>query len=191
MSYGLAPATTKALVEAEADIARHGVVIIRTLETELAPSIMAAARDSLEGSPKKLAEMKDDELDELIRAIRKSAARSTRELSRLYTRLIAKLGNLDILDLEKDLEGIDQLFKWQRINNATEPVSAILEERGFSPIELAGPEDVADNLKVELEDKWRSAFSRFEEAVHRAAEELKEQEPSKPPRRKKTGEKRK
>jgi hypothetical protein len=176
MAYGTDPTTSKALVETESDVARHGVVIIRTIETELVPSIMAASRDSLESSPRKLAKLGEDELDDLVQSLRKAATRSTKELTKLYTRVLSKLGNEDLLELERDLEGVDQLFRWPRIAKAAEPVSEMLVERGFSPLELSGPEDVAENLKLELEEKWRPAFSRFSEAVKLAADDLRKQE---------------
>jgi hypothetical protein len=176
MAYGTDPTTSKALVETESDVARHGVVIIRTIETELVPSIMAASRDSLESSPRKLAKLGEDELDDLVQSLRKAATRSTKELTKLYTRVLSKLGNEDLLELERDLEGVDQLFRWPRIAKAAEPVSEMLVERGFSPLELSGPEDVAENLKLELEEKWRPAFSRFSQAVKLAADDLRKQE---------------
>jgi len=188
MAYGTHPATSKVLVETESDVARHGVVIIRTIETELVPSVMAAARDSLESSPRKLAKLGEEELDDLVQSLRKAATKSAKDLTKLYTRVLSKLGSEDILELEKDLEGVDQLFRWQRIAKATEPVSEILVDRGFSPLELSGPEDVAENLKLELEEKWRPAFSRFSEAVKLAAESRREQElePSTADRKKKS-----
>jgi len=189
MAYGTDPATTKTLIATEGDVASHGVVIIRTIETELVPSIMAAARDSLESSPRKLSKLDEPDLDDLVQSLRKAATKSAKELSKLYTRILSKIGNEDIMELEKDLEGVDQLFRWQRIAKVAEPASAILVEHGFPPIELAGPEDVADGFRVELEEKWQPAFARFRDAVRKSAEAARTQDsvPSEPERRKKKG----
>ncbi len=183
------PATSKTLVETESDVARHGIVIIRTIETELVPAMMAASRDSLESSPRKLARLDEDELDDLVQTLRKAAMKSAKELTKLYTRVLAKLGNEDLLELEKDLEGVDQLFRWDRIAMAAEPVNVILTERGFSRLELSGPEEVADSLRLELEEKWQPAFSRFSDAVRAAADDLRnlEAESPTPDRKRKKG----
>jgi len=169
MAYGMDPVTAKGLVEAEGDVARHGVVIIRTLETDLAPSIMAAARDSMESSPRRLARLTEEDLDELVQTIRKASLKSARELTKLYTRVLSRLGKKDVIELERDLEGVDQLFKWPRIAEAVGPVSTILVEHGFSPAELSGPDEVSEGLSLELEGKWRPAFARFSTAVRAAA----------------------
>ncbi len=176
MPYGNDAALTKTLVEAEGDVARHGIVIIRTIETDLVPSIMAAARDAIESSPRTLAKLSEDDLDGLMQSLRKAATKSAKELSKLYTRVLKRLGNEDIIELERDLEGIDQLFKWQRIQQAIEPANAVLEEHGFPPLVLNGPDDVADNLALELDEKWEAAFSRFAEAASRMAEEARSKE---------------
>ena len=176
MAYDADPATVKALVEAEGDVARHGVVIIRTIETELVPSVMAAVRDSLESSPRRLSQLKEDDLDDLVHTLRKAASKSSKELSKLYTRVLSKLGNEDLVELEKDLEGVDQLFRWQRIEKAIEPVNEILSERGFSPLALSGPEDIADSLKPQLEEKFQPSFVRFSEVVRRAVKEIRNEE---------------
>jgi len=181
MDYSTDLSSSKVLVETEGDIARHGIVIIRTIETDLVPSIMAAARDSLESSPRKLGKLGEEDLDDLVQSLRKAASKSVKELTRLYTRVLSKVGNEDLLELEADLEGVDQLFRWQRIAKAIEPVDAILVEHGFSPLELSGPEDVAENLRFELEEKWEPAFSRFSEAVRIAAENIRKQESGAPP----------
>ena len=180
MPDGIDPALTKALVEAEGDVARHGVVIIRTIETELVPSIMAAARISIESSPRRLSKLSDEELDALVQSLRKSATRSAKDLRKLYTRVLSKLGNEDIIELEKDLEGIGELFGWKRISESANPVNELLEEQGFPRIDLSGPEDIADNLAVELNEKWRGAFTRFSDAVTRLAQEIRSEE-SRPP----------
>jgi hypothetical protein len=191
MPDGIDPALTKTLVEAEGDVARHGVVIIRTIETELVPAIMAEARNSIESSPRKLSKLSEEELDDLMDSLRRTATKAAKDLRKLYTRILAKLGNEDMIELEQDLEGIGQLFKWSRIAEVAGPVNATLEEHGFPQIELSGPADVADNLAVELEEKWQGAFSRFSDAVTRLAQETRKAESSEPVPVKKRKDKRK
>ncbi len=176
MPDGIDPALAKGLIESEGDVARHGVVIIRTIETELAPAIMAAARNSIESTPRRLSKLSEDDLDDLMQSLRKAATKSAKDLRKLYTRVLSKLGNEDILELEKDLEGIGELIGWKRISEAAEPVNIILEQHGFQRTSLAGPEDVADNLAVELNEKWKASFSRFRGAVTSLAEEIRKEE---------------
>ena len=153
----------KELTEAKGDLARHGVVIVRTVETELEPAIMAAVKDSLEASPRKLEDMKESDLDELLRELRKAAMGSAKELAGLYVRLLGKLGTEYIGDLVKELEGIGQLFRWERISQAA---------KGFGPVDLRGPSDVSESFKLELEGKWAPAFERFKALADRTAEQL-------------------
>lgn len=162
----------KELEEAKGDLARHGVVIVRTVESGLEPAIMAAVKDSLEASPRKLEAMKERDLDELLRETRKAAMASAKELAGLYVRLLAKLGTEYIGDLVKELEGIGQLFKWERIAQAKKPVDDILVRDGFAPVDLRGPSDVSESFKLELEDKWAPAFQRFKTLAGRTAQEL-------------------
>jgi len=176
MSTTLDPGLLRDLTEAKAALARHGIVIIRTIETELEPAIMAEARDSVASSPRKLAKLKEDELDRFMEDLRKASMKSARELASLYTRLLAKLGTEYLGELVKELEGIDQLFKWSRIEKAAEPVNEILVENGFRKIELGNPEDLSDAFKVELEEKWNSAFVRFRLIAEQAVEEMKRQD---------------
>lgn len=178
MSTTLDPGLLRDLTEAKAALARHGIVIIRTIETELEPAIMAEARDSVASSPRKLAKLKEDELDRFMEDLRKASMKSARELTSLYTRLLAKLGTEYLGELVKELEGIDQLFKWSRIEKAVEPVNEILVENGFRKIELGNPEDLSDAFKVELEEKWNSAFVRFRLIAEQAVEEMKRQDAS-------------
>jgi len=178
MSTTLDPGLLRDLTEAKAALARHGIVIIRTIETELEPAIMAEARDSVASSPRKLAKLKEDELDRFMEDLRKASMKSARELASLYTRLLAKLGTEYLGELVKELEGIDQLFKWSRIEKAVEPVNEILVENGFRKIELGNPEDLSDAFKVELEEKWNSAFVRFRLIAEQAVEEMKQQDAS-------------
>ena len=178
MSTTLDPGLLRDLTEAKAALARHGIVIIRTIETELEPAIMAEARDSVASSPRKLAKLKEDELDRFMEDLRKVSMKSANELASLYTRLLAKLGTEHLGELVRELEGIDQLFKWSRIEKAVEPVNEILVENGFREIELGNPEDLSDAFKVELEEKWNSAFVRFRLIAEQAVEEMKRQDAS-------------
>lgn len=178
MSTTLDPGLLRDLTEAKAALARHGIVIIRTIETELEPAIMAEAKDSVASSPRKLAKLKEDELDRFMEDLRKASMKSAKELASLYTRLLAKLGMEYLGDLVKELEGIDQLFKWSRIEKAVEPVNEILVENGFGKVQLGNPEDLSDAFKVELEEKWNSAFVRFRLIAEQAVEEMKRQDAS-------------
>jgi hypothetical protein len=172
MSTTLDPGLIRDLTEAKAALARHGIVIIRTIETELEPAIMAEAEDSVASSPGKLSKLKEDELDRFMEDLRKASMKSAKELAVLYTRLLAKLGTEHLGELVKELEGIDQLFKWSRIEKAVEPVNDILVEKGFGKIQLGNPEDLNDAFKVELEEKWNLAFVRFRLIAEQVAEEM-------------------
>ena len=176
MPYTLSPGLLRDITEAKAALARHGIVIIRTIETELEPAMMAEAKDSLAASPRKLAQLKDEDLDRFMEGLRKTSMKAVKELSDLYTRLLSKLGTEHIVELSKELEGIDQLFKWGRIEKSVESVNEILTEKGFRPIDIAGPEDLSDAFKVELEEKWNSAFARFKLLAEQAAEEIGRQD---------------
>jgi len=172
MASNLDPGLLKELTEAKGDLARHGVVIVRTVEKELEPAIMAAVKESLEASPKKLEGMKEGDLDELLGELRKAAMVSAKELAGMYVRLLGKLGTEYIGDLVKELEGIDQLFRWERISQAAKPVDDILDKKGFGPVDLRGPSDVSESFKLELEGKWAPAFERFKALADRTAEQL-------------------
>jgi hypothetical protein len=176
MPYTLSPGLLRDITEAKAALARHGIVIIRTIETELEPAMMAEAKDSLAASPRKLAQLKDEDLDRFMEGLRKTSMKAVKELSDLYTRLLSKLGTEHIVELSKELEGIDQLFKWGRIEKSVESVNEMLSEKGFRPIDIAGPEDLSDAFKVELEEKWNSAFARFKLLAEQAAEEIGRQD---------------
>ena len=176
MSYSLEPALLRDLTEAKAALARHGIVIIRTVETELEPAMMAEVKDSLAASPRKLALMKEADLDEFMERLRRAAMKSAEELKDLYTRLLAKLGTEHLVELVKELEGIDQLFRWERVQRTVEPVNKLLEAKGFRPIVLAEPEDVSDGFKLELEERWNASFSRFKMFADQAAEEISRQD---------------
>jgi len=174
MSSELPPALERDLVTARAALARHGVVIIRTVETELEPAVMAAVRRSIASAGKRLSKLEDDELDELMDRARKAVADSAEELQRLYTRLLAKLGAGDVCALLPELEGMDQLFTWERVLRASEAVNPVLTGKGFAPVDLSGPEDLSDAFKVELEERWPVAFARYRALVEAAAKELTE-----------------
>jgi acyl CoA:acetate/3-ketoacid CoA transferase alpha subunit len=57
----------KDVAEAKAALARHGIVIIRQLETDLEPAMIAEAKNSIVSSPEVLSGMSDEELDKLMR----------------------------------------------------------------------------------------------------------------------------
>ena len=175
MDGALDAALRKEVGEAKAALARHGIVIMRGVESELEPAIMVAARDSLASSPGKLKAMGDDELDEFMVKLRKAATTSAKELSELHTHLLAKLGTEYIRDLVKELDGIDQIFRWERIAKAAGPVDALLEGKGFRPLSMSGPRDVSEAFAVELEEKWPAAFRRFKGLAEEASRSLGEE----------------
>lgn len=187
MDSNLDPGLLKELTEAKGDLAKHGIVIVRTVETELEPAIMVAAKDSLEASPGKLESIKEADLDALLEELRKVAMDSTKDLAGLYVRLLGKLGTEYVGDLVKELEGIGQLFKWQRIAQAARPVDAVLVREGFQPVELMGPEDISEGFKLELEVRWPPAFQRFKVLADRAALQLGEKAPHQTRERKAPG----
>ncbi len=175
MAGVLDPVLHKELGEAKAALARHGIVIMRGVETELEPAIMVAVRDSLASSPGKLKGMSDDQLDKFMDKVRGAAAKSAKELSLLHTHLLAKLGTEYIADLVDELDGIDQLFRWERIAKASGPVDELLKDKGFRPVSIPGPREVSDAFAVELEEKWPSAFKRFRSLAEDAAKVLREE----------------
>lgn len=176
MSYVVDPGLHRDLTEAKAALTRHGIVIIRALETELEPAIMAEVRDSLESSPRKLAQIDEDDLDRFMEQLRKAVEKPSEELRALYTRLLAKLGTDDFQQLAKELEGIDQLFKWERVSRVAEPVNKLLGSKGFKPVALTGPRDVSEDFELEFAERWTSAFDRFKELVDKADAETRRQE---------------
>jgi len=168
----LDPVIVKELRESKAALARHGIVILRTVERELEPAIMVAVRDSVASSPRRLEEMEDRELDSFMAKARKAAMKSCKELSELHTHLLGKLGIEYIVDLVKELDGIGQLFKWERISKTADPVNKLLQREGFQTITLTGPTAVSEAFAVELEEKWPAAFNRFKELAERVAEDI-------------------
>ncbi len=189
MSYSFEPGFTRDLTQARAALAVHGIVIVRGIETDLEPAIMAAVKDSLSSSPRKLAALSEDELDKMLTGIRKTAMKSARELRDLYVRMLTRLGTESFTELVDELEGIGQLFRWERVAKAAEPVNDALEKRGFRNIELSGPGDLSEAFQIELEDRWRPAFSRFEDLAEKAAEQIRWQEEREKSVRRKTSRK--
>ena len=192
MNTSLDQVQYNALVEAKAALARHGIVIIRSIESDLEPAIMSAARDSISSSPAILNEMDEDELDRFMEGLRKAAMKSAKEIRELYIRLIAQLGTEYLGDLVKELDGIGKLFTWGRIAESVQPVNRKLAKKGFRQVKLAQAEEVSVSLALELEGKWPEAFDRFKRLATDAAKVLeceatRKQEPPKartPPRKK-------
>ncbi|HJX04802.1 MAG TPA: hypothetical protein VJ489_03190 [Thermoplasmata archaeon] len=168
----LDPGLLRDLTEAKADLARHGIVIVRTIETELEPAIMSQVKALLASSPKRMSQLEEDELDAFLEKLRKTSEKSVRQLRDLYVRLLAKLGTEFLGDLAKELDGIEQLIKWERIAKTVEPVNGKLSEEGFGPIELVGADSISDSFQVELEQKWPASFERFKVLVKDAAAQL-------------------
>ncbi len=189
MSYSFEPGFTRDLTQARAALAVHGIVIVRGIETELEPAIMSEVKDSLSSSPRKLAALDEDELDKILTGIRRTAIKSARELKELYVRLLKRLGSESFVDLVDELEGIGQLFRWERVAKSVEPVNEALEKRGFKQIALSGPDELSEAFQVELEDRWRPAFERFSQLAEQAAEQMRWQDERERSIRKKTGRK--
>lgn len=175
MVNGLDPVLVKDFTEAKADLARHGIVIIRAVETDLEPAILAEVKNSMASYSARLRSLEEGELDELLQGLRKAAMKSSADLRELYVRLLAKLGTEYVPDLVSDLEGVGELFKWDRVAKAVDPVNARLEGKGFGGIALSGPEALSDDFAIELEQKWPAAFSRFKQLAEKTARALVEQ----------------
>ena len=187
MTMSLDPALYQELVESKAALARHGVVIIRSVEYDLEPAIMAAAKNSISSSPAVLNEMADYELDEFMEGLRKAAMKSAADLRELYIRLIAQLGTEYIGDLVKELNGIEKLFTWDRISKSVEPVNRKLKKKGFEPVTLPQAGDVSEALALQLEGKWPEAFQEFRRLATAAAKRLEDDggaRKTRPPKRK-------
>jgi len=174
MGQALDSGLMRDLGEAKGALARHGIVIIRAIETELEPAIIAGAKSSMASSPGRLGKMDDEELDEFSEALRKTALESADELKELYVRLLAKLGTESVPVLAKELEGIGQLFRWDRIRESVGLINAKLAEKGFGPVILEGPGDLSEGFELELEQRWPPAFERFSALVDKAIEKLTE-----------------
>ena len=178
MSVALESALEKDLREAKSALARHGVVILRTIEAELEPAMMTGVRSRLESSPRKLSQLSEDDLDELIEKARKAASSESKALKKLYTRLLTRIGTKQPREIVAELEGIGQLFIWERIAQSVKPVNEVLEEAGFEPIELAGAEVLSDAFKLELEERWPAAFQQLKTLTELAVEHMKKLEES-------------
>ncbi len=190
MERSIDPRQYKELVESKAALARHGIVIIRSIETDLEPAIMSAARDSMASSPNVLSEMDDEQLDEFMEGLRKTAMKSTKDLRGLYTRLLAQLGTEYLGDLVKELDGIGGLFTWERVVKSAEPVNKRLSKAGFQPLRLTRAEAVSESFAVELNERWPAAFDRFKRLASEATKHLESEKrvaaPKTKPRKKGT-----
>jgi hypothetical protein len=176
MSLSLDPGLLRDLIEAKAAVARHGIVLIRSLENDLAPAIVSEAKDSLAESPRKLSQMNESELDKYMLRIRRRAAKEAEQLVDLYKRLLSRLGTENIIELQKDIEGIGQLFSWERMSRSVKEVNPILSERGFGPIELGDPGALSQEFSIELLEKWPVAFDRFSKLAKEASERLQRED---------------
>lgn len=163
------PILYKDLADAKAALTRHGIVIVRSVEADLEPTLIVAARDAIASSPAVLNEMDEEELDRLMESLRKAAMKSSNDLARLYTRLLAQIGTENIVDLVKELDGIRKLFTWDRIAKSADPLNRRLKRAGFDDLEIEGPSRVSESFRVELDEKWPAAFSRFRELAKTAA----------------------
>jgi len=172
----LDPGLLRDLTEAKADLARHGIVIVRTIETDLEPAIIAQVKNLMASSPKRMAQMDEDELDSFLDKLRKTTERSAKQLKDLYIRLLSKLGTEFLGDLAKELDGIEQLIKWERIAKAVDPVNEKLAEKGFGPIELLGAESISESFQMELDQKWPASFERFKVLVQEAVSQMERNE---------------
>jgi hypothetical protein len=181
MQRTIDPRQYKDLAESKAALARHGIVIIRSIEMDLEPAIISAARDSMASSPNALGEMNDEQLDEFMEGLRKAAMKSAKDLRRLYIRLLAQLGTEYIGDLVKELDGIGKLFTWKRVLKSTETVNKHLSKAGFRPIRLSRAQAVSESFAVELNERWPVAFYRFKGLACEAAKELEGERPATTP----------
>lgn len=179
----LDPIRTKDLAEAKAALARHGIVIIRYVETDLEPAVMTEVKNSISSSPGVLRRMDEEEFDKLMESLRKAAMKSSKDLVRLHTRLLAQLGTEHVEDLVKELDGINTLFTWKRVSKAIDPVNRKLVKAGFDAIHLSGAEAVSDAFALELNERWPVAFGRFRDLAREAAKKS-EVPPTKTPPRK-------
>jgi hypothetical protein len=178
------PIRTKDLAEAKAALARHGIVIIRYLETDLEPAVMTEVKNSISSSPGVLRRMDEEEFDKLMESLRKAAMKSSKDLVKLHTRLLAQLGTEHVEDLVKELDGINTLFTWKRVSKAIDPVNRRLVKAGFDTIHLSGAEAVSDAFALELNERWPVAFDRFR-GLAREATKKSEVPPTKTPPAKK------
>lgn len=192
METALDPIIYKDLAEAKAALARHGIVIIRSIETDLEPAIMVEARNRIASSPRVLRELDEEQLDALMGDLRKKAMRSATDLRKLYTRVLAQLGTEYIGDLVKELDGISAVFTWDRVEKSVETVNARLSKAGFDPIRLQDPETISESFALELGERWPKSFETFRRLATEAAKQLETPTggaEKKAPARKKSGKK--
>jgi len=178
MQRTIDPRQYKDLTESKAALARHGIVIIRSIEMDLEPAIMSAARDSMASSPNALGEMGEEQLDEFMEGLRRAAMKAAKDLRGLYIRLLAQLGTEYIGDLVKELDGIGRLFTWERVLKSTEPVNKRLSKAGFRPIRLSHAQAVSESFAVELNERWPVALDRFKRLATQAAKTLEDGRPA-------------
>lgn len=177
MEDSLDPILVKDLRDAKAALARHGIVILRTIQSELEPAILVKVRDSMASSPGRLKRMNDEALDRFMDEARSAVTQTALELADLHTHLLTKLGSEYVVDLVKELDGINQLFSWDRIAKVTDGVNVLLVSKGFDRIELDGPQEVSDAFAVELTEKWPISFDRFKSLADEAASKIKDMSP--------------
>src|SRR4030043_2094026 len=106
MAVSLDPGLIRDLIEAKAAVARHGIVLIRSIENDLAPAIVSEARDSMATPPRKLSQMTEGELDKYLLRLRKKAMRTSDDLAELYKRLLSRLGTDKKIDFHKGRGGM-------------------------------------------------------------------------------------
>ncbi|MDH3365162.1 MAG: hypothetical protein OEM29_04060 [Thermoplasmata archaeon] len=172
MQKAIDPALYRDLSESKAALARHGIVIIRSIEADLGPAMISATRDSISASPEALSGMSDEELDEFMEGLRKTAMKSAKDLRVLYIRLLAQLGTEYIGDLVKELDGIEKLFTWERVSKSVDPINKRLAKAGFRPMRLPHAEAVSASFALELNERWPTAFDRFKGLACEAAKKL-------------------
>ena len=172
METALDPIMYKDLAEAKAALARHGIVIIRSIETDLEPAIMMEARNRIVSSPQVLRTLDEEQLDALMEGLRKKAMKSAADLRKLYTRVLAQLGTEYVGDLVKELDGIATLFTWDRVAKSVDGVNARLAKAGLEPIRLQDPEAVSESFALELNEKWPKSFATFRQLANDAAKQL-------------------
>lgn len=153
----------KDLAEAKAAVARHGIVLVRAIEKDLVPAMMAAVRDSLSSSPERLEEMDEKELDRVVDDLRKTATKEALGLRDMLVRVLADIGVQDPRELAGTVDGSAQLFGWDRIARTGERVSEKLVKRGFQPMRFPGPGDVSESFEIELVERWPAAMKTLKD----------------------------
>ncbi len=180
MADTIDPGLVRDLQDAKAALARHGIVIIRAIENDLEPAMIMGAKSSIASKPDRLKELGESDLDSLLDELHSISKDSVDELSKLYVRLLAKLGEEYVGDLAKELDGIGELFTWDRIARSTASMNSRLKEAGFPSAELEGPENLSESFALELNERWPPAFSRFKGLVDEASRQLEAAEKLRP-----------